>query len=353
MSNTIEVQLTANILDVIAKFAQLKQETAKLNELGNIRISPTISIDQSGVAEAVKKNLQPINAKVKLTIIPSPVDINVSNISIGDIISALNTKIKSITAPLKATINLSATINTDALTTAAIRSAIDAKIASVGNTSVNKKATINIDPIVDTSKISASGIDSAIKKALASIDSLKTKFSTQIVVDIGTSSAQNRLNVLIRQANQLIRLLQDPIIININSGLSQAQITRLQAQVAALKAQLDGLRNAGGGSGGSGSGSGDGGTGLIATGLGVAIAKAVVLLYTLQQIADAARSIVMPGFDFVKDMEINRLGIGGIIQAMTLLNGKAVSFSEAMQISADITAKLQKTPSEQARLFGN
>lgn len=68
-------------------------------------------------------------------------------------------------------------------------------------------------------------------------------------------------------------------------------------------------------------------------------AGVVGVLYTIKE---ALETIVVPGFDFSKEMEMNELGIAGIIQSMTLLNGKAVAFGEAMQISDDIVAKLQK-----------
>lgn len=61
-----------------------------------------------------------------------------------------------------------------------------------------------------------------------------------------------------------------------------------------------------------------------------------------ETIKDMASTIVMPGFNFSKEMEMNQLGIAGILQSMTLLNGQAVEFSEAMGISADMMQKLQK-----------
>lgn len=61
-----------------------------------------------------------------------------------------------------------------------------------------------------------------------------------------------------------------------------------------------------------------------------------------ETIKDMASTIVMPGFNFTKEMEMNQLGIAGILQSMTLLNGQAVEFSQAMGISSDMMQKLQK-----------
>lgn len=59
-------------------------------------------------------------------------------------------------------------------------------------------------------------------------------------------------------------------------------------------------------------------------------------------IKSTAASIAMPGFNFVKDMETAQLGIAGTLSSMTLLNGKAMDFSSAMGISADMMKKLQR-----------
>ncbi|WP_378955375.1 hypothetical protein [Pelosinus sp. sgz500959] len=288
MLQEINVLLTANIMDVLAKFVQLRQEAAKLREIDNINATPDINIDQNAINTALQNSMQPVDVNAKLTlgfnpveldlsavsladinnainsklssitsaikliINPDPIEINTANISQADVENALNAKLSSITAPLTATINLSGIINTDALNTAAIKSAIDAKIASVGSTSVNQKTTIVIDPTIDTSQISTGSLKSAINNALAMIGNLNTALNTQIVIDIGIATAQNKLNILIQQAQQLILLLGGPILVNINSSTSMALITQLQAQIAALQAQLNNLGGNGGGSGGGG-----------------------------------------------------------------------------------------------------
>jgi cell wall-associated NlpC family hydrolase len=82
-------------------------------------------------------------------------------------------------------------------------------------------------------------------------------------------------------------------------------------------------------------------SGSFLSGLSSAFSSANAVYGAFQQIKDVAASIVMPGFDFTKDMEVNQLGIAGILQSMTLLNGQAVSFGDAMNISADMMGKLQ------------
>lgn len=337
MLQEINVLLTANIMDVLAKFVQLRQEAAKLKEIDNINATPDINIDQSAINEALQNSIQPVNANAKLTlgfspvkldlstisladittavnsklssinsaiklfINPDPIEINTANISQADIENALNAKLSSITAPLTATINLSGIINTDTLSTAAIKSAIDAKIASVGNTSVNQKATIVIDPTIDTSRISAGYIKTALSNAMALIGNLNTSLNSQIVVDIGIAMAQNRLKVLIRQANELIALLRAPIIININSGASLALIAQLQAQIAALQAQLNNLGGNGGGNGGGG-GPGSGFLGSL-KGVFAQVAAIMGTVIALKWFADAN-----------SEMEQYRMQIGVLVK---------------------------------------
>lgn len=62
----------------------------------------------------------------------------------------------------------------------------------------------------------------------------------------------------------------------------------------------------------------------------------------LREIKDTAVAVLGPGFNFNKTMEQNQLGMAGILQSMTLINGKAVDFSQAMSISSDMMKKLQQ-----------
>ncbi|TWH48555.1 hypothetical protein [Sporomusa sp. KB1] len=62
----------------------------------------------------------------------------------------------------------------------------------------------------------------------------------------------------------------------------------------------------------------------------------------LREIKDTAAAVLGPGFKFSMDTETTRLGMAGILQSMTLIDGKAVSFNEAIQISSDTMKKLQQ-----------
>lgn len=61
----------------------------------------------------------------------------------------------------------------------------------------------------------------------------------------------------------------------------------------------------------------------------------------LQEIKDLAVVVFGPGYGFMKNMETNQLGMSGILQSMTLMDGKAVDFSQALSISSDMMKKLQ------------
>lgn len=66
------------------------------------------------------------------------------------------------------------------------------------------------------------------------------------------------------------------------------------------------------------------------------------ILYTFNQIKDVATTLLGPGFEFNKSMEQNKLGMAGILQSMTLIDGKAVDFNTALSISSDMMKKLQQ-----------
>lgn len=99
----------------------------------------------------------------------------------------------------------------------------------------------------------------------------------------------------------------------------------------------------GGGSGGNGGGGGAEG-GLFGGFLGGAakVGAAIAgITYALGKVKDVAASVVMPGFNYAKEMETSQLGIAGILTSMTNLDGKAMDFASAMGISADIMQRLQ------------
>lgn len=65
------------------------------------------------------------------------------------------------------------------------------------------------------------------------------------------------------------------------------------------------------------------------------------IIGALREIKDAAAVAFGPGYSFAKSMEINQLGMAGILQSMTLMDGKAVDFNQALAISSDMMKKLQ------------
>ena len=65
------------------------------------------------------------------------------------------------------------------------------------------------------------------------------------------------------------------------------------------------------------------------------------IVAVLREIKDTAAAVLGPGFNFSKNMETNRLGMAGILQSMTLIDGKTVDFNQALAISSDMMKKLQ------------
>lgn len=75
-------------------------------------------------------------------------------------------------------------------------------------------------------------------------------------------------------------------------------------------------------------------------GLAKAQLAAQAVLGVLSSIKDVAASIVMPGFEFVKDMETARLGMAGTLASMGQINGEAIDFNTALGISSSMMQKL-------------
>nr|DAX51519.1 MAG TPA: hypothetical protein [Caudoviricetes sp.] len=75
-------------------------------------------------------------------------------------------------------------------------------------------------------------------------------------------------------------------------------------------------------------------------GLAKAQLAAQAVLGVLSSIKDVAASIVMPGFEFVRDMETAKLGMAGTLASMGQINGEAIDFNTALSISSDMMQKL-------------
>lgn len=70
-----------------------------------------------------------------------------------------------------------------------------------------------------------------------------------------------------------------------------------------------------------------------ATGYAAGLATALTGLYNA---ADLGAELIKKPFEFAKGMETNSLGIAGILQSMTEINGKQLEWNQAMQISGGI-----------------
>lgn len=64
------------------------------------------------------------------------------------------------------------------------------------------------------------------------------------------------------------------------------------------------------------------------------------VLGVLTTIKDVASSIVMPGFEFVKDMETAKIGMAGTLASIGQINGEAIDFNTAIGISSSMMQKL-------------
>lgn len=66
----------------------------------------------------------------------------------------------------------------------------------------------------------------------------------------------------------------------------------------------------------------------------------VTALTGLYGLADMSAELIKRPFEFAKGMETNSLGIAGILQSMTELNGKQLEWNQAMSISQEILRDL-------------
>lgn len=73
---------------------------------------------------------------------------------------------------------------------------------------------------------------------------------------------------------------------------------------------------------------------------GFTVVKGIV--GAVMEIGDAIKTLTAPGYEFVKNMEQNKVSMAGMIQSMTTMNGQAVPFANAMAISADMMEKLNR-----------
>ena len=116
--------------------------------------------------------------------------------------------------------------------------------------------------------------------------------------------------------------------------------------VAALKQVAAAAAHTGGSVRKAGSGAGFDGATRSAGGFLDKLSKITIsgagIVALLREIKDVAAAVLGPGFKFSMDTETTRLGMAGILQSMTLIDGKAMSFNQAMQISSDTMKKLQQ-----------
>lgn len=179
-----------------------------------------------------------------------------------------------------------------------------------------------------------------LKKISTAIKTVRKAIST-ITVRVNAKSALNNIEKLISASRKLrTELNQLKLPANIGSGVVVSQLKQVAAmnreilstmkQLSAESKKTVNVGNVGRSTESTLSKLGN--LSLIASGVE----------QVFSTVRDIAASIVMPGFNFTKDMEMNQLGIAGTLQSMTLLNGEAVSFSDAMSISSDMMKKLQR-----------
>lgn len=135
------------------------------------------------------------------------------------------------------------------------------------------------------------------------------------------------------------------------SAENRQAIAALQ-QVATVANQTGSNVNKAGATSGSGFTGATGKAGNFLDMLSKITIVAAGIIGAFRILKDLAEKVFGSGFDFVKDMEMNQLGIAGILQSMTLMNGKAVAFSGAMAISADMMKKLQEDAVKTAATTG-
>ncbi|HML33857.1 hypothetical protein [Sporomusa sphaeroides] len=126
----------------------------------------------------------------------------------------------------------------------------------------------------------------------------------------------------------------------------QLTISAENAQaIAALKQVADVAKQTGASVKNAGSGAGFAGATQSAGGFLDKLSKVTIvgagIVAVLREVKDATVALLGPGFEFHKNMETNKLGMAGILQSMTLIDGKAVEFNQALAISSDMMKKLQ------------
>lgn len=126
----------------------------------------------------------------------------------------------------------------------------------------------------------------------------------------------------------------------------QITISAENAQaIAALKQVADVAKQTGASVKNAGAGNGFAGATQSAGGFLDKLSKVTIvgagIVAVLREIKDATVALLGPGFEFHKNMETNKLGMAGILQSMTLIDGKAVDFNQALAISSDMMKKLQ------------
>ncbi|MCM0759945.1 hypothetical protein M7775_15410 [Sporomusa sphaeroides DSM 2875] len=126
----------------------------------------------------------------------------------------------------------------------------------------------------------------------------------------------------------------------------QLTISAENAQaIAALKQVAEAAKQTGASVKNAGSGNGFAGATQSAGGFLDKLSKVTIvgagIVAVLREVKDATVALLGPGFEFHKNMETNKLGMAGILQSMTLIDGKAVDFNQALAISSDMMKKLQ------------
>ena len=233
----------------------------------------------------------------------------------------------------------------------------------------NKQALEAIQQVLTASKSASDGVDTVggqgkgVKVATEGVMSLKAALS-QI-----TKAANNAADAIERAGGTMADAMNKGAVgaKNLNNALGKT-VSAAKATTAAVKETGTGLNSSlgdverkttslasalsratdsakglGGGARTSfkeGEGAADGFS-LSLGGIAGKIAALVGAVYSLKQ-------LLAPGFNFVMNMQSAQLGIAGTLMSMTLLDGKAVDFNTAMQISTQTMKQLQKEAAKTA-----
>lgn len=317
----INPKLTVDIADAKTRIQNIASEIGKIK-------NATIKVDLKGVnADNLQINVDTNLAKQRIRDLQRlinelksngiKIDINMSGAA--QAIAALQTQLSKLKS---ANIKIEIDAGTATQTAKSIASEIQ-KIKS-------KKVSITLKSNVTAAEINR-------------INTLLGKLkSTHLTVSVNTTSAMINLTRLKTLAIEVQRALAQIRLPNVDiTGVTAllAALRRLEYQARNTQGVINQIHGPSGGGGAAGGSVGGGGILGMLSQLTVAAAG---VLAVLGQIKDVAASIVMPGFNYTKEMETNQLGIAGILQSMTLLNGQAVSFGDAMNISAGTMKRLQK-----------